>query len=421
MPREQSPATAPALRALAACVRGAAPDELRGQVVAALEAGDDLCSFAAQHHLLSLLNIRIREAELQSVLDQQDWERISHEHAVLAHHQTHMFAAALEVLGVLQGAGVAPVLPIKGLALAALIWPQVLPRRLVDLDFLVAPDQATCAQERLCAAGFAPLIEAVEPYLLHFHAPTLGRAGVKVELHHGLWQSGRLPFGSPELDSLATRSVSRAIQDQPIRTPCPEDVAILIAAVLARDRFDVRLHQWADLYWLFTGTQPGLDRQRLRDLAGALRMGRLLNVVLRFAEELFGRDILPGVEWDAVCADAYAQLQPILWRRLVAGSRLAGYHAVPFDWIASRQARGKQRTDGVFSGEGAARSPHEPPGLWSQLRTYGGPLRAAAKAGGHAGRLLTSRLWRQEFREEIAIRRVLRALNEAKVAEARRS
>jgi len=418
MPRNQSPRAAPALAALAACVRGSAPDELRGHLVAALEAGDDLCSFAAQHHLLSLLSIRIREAELQSVLPEEQWAAISHEHALLAHHQTRMFAAALEILGVLQEAGVAPVLPIKGLALAALIWPQVLPRRLVDLDFLIAPDQATCAQERLCAAGFAPFIEAVDPYLLHFHTPTLGRAGVRVELHHGLWQPGRLPFGSLQLDGLAARSVSRAIQDQPIRTPCPEDVAILVAAVLARDRFDVRLHQWADLHWLLAGTQTALDRQRLRDLARALRMQRLLNVVLRFTQELFGRDLLPATEWDAVCAHAYAQLQPILWRRLATGSRLAVYHAVPFDWIASHRDRRKPWADGVLPGESSARPADKPPGFGSRLRAYGGPLRAAAKAGGHAGRLLTSRLWRQEFREEIAIRRVLRALNRAELAEA---
>ncbi len=415
---KQSTEKSPALKALAACVRRVPPEELRGYVLAAVEAGEDLCLLAAQHRLFSLLSIRIREAGLQSILPEEQWNGLSDEHTALAYHQAHMFAGALEALAALQVAGVAPVLPIKGLALAALIWPELLPRRLVDLDFLLEAHQIPRAQMALCTAGFVPVTERDAPHLLHFHAPRLGRAGVRVELHHRLWQPGRLPFGAPDIDGLAARSVSGRIQDEPIQAPCPEDAVILVAAVVARDRFDVPLSQWTDLYWLLKRSDSDLSAERLRSLARALRMRGLMSLVLRFTEELFEDDLLPDEEWDSVCSNAYEQLRPVFWRRLVAGSRLAEHHAVPFDWMASHGHSRARRRDGLSRGEAACGALDESPGLWSRLRSFGGPFRSAVKAGGYAGRLLTSRPWRQELREEIVIRRVLGALDEAEWAEA---
>lgn len=99
-------------------------------------------------------------------------------------------AAAVAACDALRAAGV-DALWLKGAALAMQSAEEFAVRSMGDLDVLVAPDQHAEARRALMAAGWADGVPD-QSYEAHHHdAPLFWRAGIRLELHDGLFQIGR--------------------------------------------------------------------------------------------------------------------------------------------------------------------------------------------------------------------------------------
>jgi hypothetical protein len=377
-------------RALLDCVRGAPAEELAASLARAEDAGEDVCALAATHGLRSLLYLRVQATGVGLPVSREVWERLRAEHYGQAARQARSYDVACETAEAFRAAGLQTVLPIKGLALAALSWPEYRPRDMFDLDFLAAAGEVPAAEETLGSLGFslAPLHSGAWP--MHQHRPTLMREGVAVELHTMLWPPGSLPFSAPEPTALAARAIEASLADRPFRAPGAEDCLLICAAILARDGFDAPLDRWADLHWLLTG--PGLRPHlaTLRELARGLRMEGLLSLVLTLAGELFGAEYgwapPSSPEWSAT----YDRLCPILLIRLLSP-------------MTGARHRHQLAVEVLHRGEGQSR----PDARASVVSPLGGPVRAACRALAYLANLALSSRQRAELRDEMTLRRAL--------------
>ena len=137
-------------------------------------------------------------------------------------------------------------------------------------------------------------------------------------------------------------------------------------------------------------------------------MQGLMYLVLRFADEVFGSGAPPPKWATPTRRQVYAQLRPILWRRLLAP--ISSYRIPKMLYLACSGGlfRGRQRNparpwDYTHSRENKRT-------LHSLLRNAGGPLIAPIKGLGYVGGLAVNTRRRQALREELALIRGLSTL-----------
>jgi len=362
-------------------VRGASAADLAASLARARDAGEDVGALARTHGLNSLLYLRIEEAELEPPTGKDEWARLRTEHHAQATRQARSLAVAGEVLAAIRSAGARTVLPIKGLALAALMWPNYRARDMLDLDFLMKPEEVGAAEEAMRKLGFGPPADIAPSGPEHHHRPILAREGVAVEIHIALWSPMAMPFPSPPLEAIAGRAVTGRLCDEPFPAPCAEDCLLICAALLARDGFDVPLDRWADLHWLLTGPGPQPGFAKVREVARDWRMEGLLSVGLGFAGELLGTEYGWEAPASAAWPNTYERLRPIMWRRLLS-------------------PRTGARPRHEFAVQVARRG-------WRPQAT---PIAAAGRAVRYLGGLFASRKQRSELRDEIALRQAISEL-----------
>ncbi len=147
-----------------------------------------------------------------------------------AYYQTltrnlRMLARLDEILDRAEAEGLR-LLPYKGAALAATVYPDVGTRPMADLDLLVEPSQLTPATALLKQLGFSearPDVRRFSPR--HAHDVALSDGVVYVELHYGLFHELELD-GAP--GPIFDRAVSAQLGERSRLVPSVEDhVAIL--------------------------------------------------------------------------------------------------------------------------------------------------------------------------------------------------
>ena len=389
----------PALALLCACVRGDPPERLGGLLAGVQEVGESVHGAAQQHGLAPLAYLELREAGLVSSLPPEERGGLAKAHELIASQQTLLYATGHELVGMLKTAGLRWALPVKGLALAALLWPEYLPRAMDDLDLLVPQDGLAEAERALCEAGFVHADVPPAAWVPHHHARTLRRGIAFAELHWAMWTPDALPLPHPDPESIARRAIRGTLNDQPVEVPHPADAFILTAGALARDGFAVPLRAWADLYWLLAHPQVGLVVGALLDLAYHLGLGGFIGLMVRLVEWLFGDRRSGAAGSTREVAEAAARLQPIVARRLSEGTHRSDRHAMLL------QLLGRTRHDRTERGGRTMAASPAPSRRW--------PREALAKAAGYAARLTLSRRQRRELREELAINRSLEAVARA--------
>lgn len=394
---------------LQACVTGDLP-AVAERLDAALAAGENLLAAAIDHGLTPLLYQRLQETSALERLGPERAQRLHDLHRRTLVFQAGAFDVTLQLLAQLAAAGITETLPLKGMALAALLWPSPLPRGLVDLDLLVAPEQIERAREVILAAGAVapPIPWAPTPW--EYHLPLLEYRGFGVELHWRLWPRSPLqPFRLPAVPDLLRRSMAGTLNEQTLRLPSAPDQFLIFAASLAQDGFAVGLRHWADLYWLRQRLDAG-ERARVWDLAEEYGLSAYMALVGRALGEILGEppggDETAALRGGAPTEEAHRLLMPVLWRRLLTPDprrsslwmlrALCRSTAAEEDWVQKLPEFLREQVGGS-----AARS---------AVTHCGGVLLAGGKLASRAGRLLFSRRERLALQDDLLLARVLGGL-----------
>jgi hypothetical protein len=317
--------------------------------------------------------------------------------------QAGAFAVTLQTLDALRAAGMAEALPLKGVALAAVSWPDPLLRGLVDLDLLVRPEQVQAAREALVRAGYvAPEIPWV-PTRWEYHLPRLECHGLGVELHWRLWPPSPLqPFTLPSAESMIGRAVHGVLNDQELLVPSMPDQLLTMAAALAQDGFAVGLRAWADVYWLLR-RMDAAELEQARGLAEELGFQHYLSLVLRGVEEIVG-PVQGTASNDPVAAEAYEELAEVIWHRLLTPEPRRSSLWLLRALCPDRGPSTEELPAGLQEARGAARN---------AIIHSGGAVLASVKAMSRVARWMTSRQERLALRQDLRLCRVLRGLVES--------
>ncbi|MFM5932089.1 MAG: nucleotidyltransferase family protein [Novosphingobium sp.] len=141
------------------------------------------------------------------------------------------------IVGLLSVAGMAPIV-LKGGWLAWHAYPDPALRPMRDLDFLLDAGHVGPAQDLLVAHGFtatAAELPLEDMLRMDKHLPPLtSPRGVRVELHHRLWEvDGRMDHAAPRGD--AATMAERAIRVGDLRVLAPTDMLVHLIVHAAYD------------------------------------------------------------------------------------------------------------------------------------------------------------------------------------------
>jgi hypothetical protein len=238
--------------------------------------------------------------------------------------------ACREVSAILSGADVAPVAPIKGVALHACLYGSVGARNATDVDLLIPPESADRAHQALVEAGYSHVIkDPARPSAMavNYENSYLGPDGVLMDVHVGLAQVDRVDLDAAGMLQRAVMNPQLEPWGSTLVQLDPEDTLLILAVHLAQDAYQGPFRQLVDLAWCWARMEPDIivaaTRARKAGAATALWAG------LWLARERCGAEVSDGDL--ALVAPARirqrwlrwlwgeAPLTPIPWRK---GSRL---------------------------------------------------------------------------------------------------
>jgi len=233
----------------------------------------------------------------QAIAEHEDLIPPSELNALRQSYQTNLHKALFlsrELLRILEcvSAVEAEVMPYKGLALAELVYGDIALRQTGDIDLLVRPNDLPQIRDAIRELGYTPhdsFSDAEERAYLKsgYEYAFDGTAGPNLlELQWAI--QPRFYAIDFDMDGLFTRAVAVSVAGRPMKTPCPEDMLLVLSAHAAK-------HVWGRLVWL-------CDIARLVNLqslnwdwiwaeANRLGMVRILRATLLAANLLLGATI----------------------------------------------------------------------------------------------------------------------------------
>lgn len=184
------------------------------------------------------------------------------------------------------------VMPYKGLALAELLYGDIALRQTGDIDLLIRTQDLPIIRDAIRELGYTPhdsFTPAQERAYLksgYEHAFD-GTAGPNLlELQWAI--QPRFYAIDFDMAGLFARAVTVSVAGRLVKTPCPEDLLLVLSAHAAK-------HVWERLVWLCDIAQlvkmPSLNWQRIWQDANRLGMSRILQVTLLAADRLLGATI----------------------------------------------------------------------------------------------------------------------------------
>lgn len=243
----------------------------------------ELCRHGICMPLPEMLRARLSEGHPVLVLE-NGW-RIESERA------RNLVLQATDVITVLNGAGIVPML-LKGMALllgGAL--PEEGRRWMVDVDIMVRPEELEAAMAALGRAGYHQSPVGGAPH----HAPPLVReeGGFEVEVHFAMV----VPQLQPALPTASVWANAQSHERNGLRfyCPSPEDILLHVALHGQESRHERQLacvpfRALADFVGLCRSAGPGVDWQTLRQRAAAAGLATSFDIHLYQANRLFGQD-----------------------------------------------------------------------------------------------------------------------------------
>ena len=183
-------------------------------------------------------------------------------------------------------------MPYKGLALAEMIYGDIALRQSGDIDLLIRPEDFPLVREALRELGYTPHLNLSPPeeraYLKSgYECAFDGAAGPSlIEVQWAM--QPRFYATDFDMNSLFQRAVNVTVAGHPVKTPCSEDLLLVLSAHAAK-------HVWARLIWLCDFArlmaQPALDWNEIGARARRMGLVRILRVTMLLANRLLNANI----------------------------------------------------------------------------------------------------------------------------------
>jgi hypothetical protein len=273
------------------------------------------CSATSPHerrtHLLPLLQQPIRWERLFALADHHGIQPLlcqalvgfeeavppNEMHSLRQTHQVNLHKALLlsreliRIVDHLSTLGI-EVMPHKGPALAEVLYADVALRQSSDLDLLIRPHDLARIRDAVRELGYAPhlhLSDAEERAYLQsgYECAFDGPAGPNLlELQWAILP--RFYAVDFDMDSVFQRAVTVTVAGQPMKTPSPADLLLILSVHAAK-------HVWGRLVWLCDVARlmnlPSLDWDWISSRARDLGIVRILAVTMLAVTELLGAAI----------------------------------------------------------------------------------------------------------------------------------
>jgi len=284
-------------RLLLACARPRLDEKHAGAVrsLVARQVDWQLFARAADRHGVLPLVCRNLEQVAGHLLPEEELRRL---HSRARRAAARGFALACElppILDLLQAHGIRA-LPFKGPALSTFLYGAPFLRQFVDLDVIVAPDDAHRAIDLLLSDGYAGAHGAAPA---NSHRSLISdRRGVNLEIQWNLadrWRLRQSAKGAPlAFEELWCRRETVLVCGRPVPTLCAEDMALALCVHGAR-------HGWARLVWLcdfaeLARSRFDIDWPRVFRLAVTCHCRRRLLLALSLAAGMLETELPPGTE-----------------------------------------------------------------------------------------------------------------------------
>ncbi len=215
----------------------------------------------------------------------------------LSRHLTDSVARQLvlsrELAGLLRhfdAAGV-PVIPLKGLALGEMLYPDPALRPSSDLDLLIRPETLLRVDGLLRDVGYRRLPDAHSwDFDVAYDRATLyeGPSGVRVDLHWGLLSDPRYSWNEREGLTVWDRAVRIRVAGEKALGLCPEDLLLYLALHLAVHHGLAGLLWYWDLFLVMDRWAGALDWQAVVERASRWQVRAALYFALLGLELFFG-------------------------------------------------------------------------------------------------------------------------------------
>jgi hypothetical protein len=212
-------------------------------------------------------------------------------------------------------------MPYKGAALAELLYGDIGLRQSGDIDLLIHPQDFVRARDAVRELGFVPhlnLSEAEErAYLKSGYECAFDGPGGKNLLEIQWAIQPRFYAIDFDLDKIFERAFTVSVAGQPMKTPRPEDLVLVLSAHAAK-------HVWGRLVWISDLAQlmvrPNLDWDGVLSQANELGIVRMVRVSMVLAHRLLGAPMPPCAKQSLSENAAAPELAAAVERELLSGS-----------------------------------------------------------------------------------------------------
>lgn len=203
-----------------------------------------------------------------------------------------IFEELSRMLGALRSEGI-PVIVLKGVHLASMVYHRIEHRQMQDVDLLVPVPDLQRTADVFEGLGYAP-VEAFQVEQVRTrsqHLPTFTRSGaVPVEIHWGL-ERPTSPF-TVDLEGLWQRAAPEKVAGVDVQTLAAEDLLLHTCLHAAyHHRFVVSLKVFTDVDWILRQYGHNLDWKGLAARAVQWGAARPVHLCLLLARELMGASV----------------------------------------------------------------------------------------------------------------------------------
>jgi hypothetical protein len=251
---------------------------------------------ATRQKVAALAWHRLSKGPLRDAIPHDTRERLRHLYLRSAFRNAVLLREAAEAAALLRERGI-PVVFLKGVHLAAWIYPEPALRSMADIDFMVPRERLAEAERVFVGRGWGPL---PRPDIIEFcqrfpHiAPLLRAEAIPLEIHWSI-ERPTSPF-SIELDELWQRTRSVELLGVPVNVLSTEDLIVhLCLHASYHHRFDrAPLKSLMDVVAVASRHEGEIDWDRMARIANRSGGGRFVYCTLKLAREVLDAAVPPA-------------------------------------------------------------------------------------------------------------------------------
>lgn len=251
---------------------------------------DDLLEQAEQHQVSPLLHRSLDGPERRAVVPAIAMERLEASYFNTAAGNASLFAQLSGVLETFRTAGI-PVIGLKGVHLAEIVYGNLTLRSMGDVDLLVKREDLPRVEQAMTGLGYRPQeIRSPRDYAVHRHLlPFVKKGAFPIEIHRTLDESGQFEI---DVEGLWERARPARIAGVEALVLSPEDLLLHLCLHTAfQHGFRVPLRQVCDLAAAVQRYGQELDWRGLVRAAETSGLGKVCYYALAVAESLLGAGV----------------------------------------------------------------------------------------------------------------------------------